>query len=270
MSINELLLSLLAKMVIVSSSAAQQMINSSTSISPKTKKSTAAAAAAAAAASSSSSNKKTGKSNNSTGGKSAASGSEMEEMEEEEDHRTCLSYIFSACASNKNREVLASACADIVIGVIMAFQLSDDLYAICENICRTSVVSLPLPRRSTHKTDHSTTTTTTTTTSSLNKNTATSAAATSSSSSSHTLDWAILKILLKFLVRFQKYLEPLDEDDLRKANLPSFQKTTLVYSHKRVLCAVCLLIVNSHEVAFYVNTLVGGIIIIFTFHHIIT
>ena len=68
-----------------------------------------------------------------------------------------------------------------------------------------------------------------------------------------------MKLLLKFLKRFQLYVHPAeDTSDFRQANLPSSQRSSLMYARKKVLSAVSLLIINSNEVAVFVNSLVGA------------
>ena len=105
LSINELLLNLLAKMVGASTDAAQQMI-----VAPY-----------------SHAKKQATKEGAKGKGRGGSSGGEVAE-----DTRSCLSYVFSVCASNKNREVMMAATADILIGTILAMQDTEEFSKVCD------------------------------------------------------------------------------------------------------------------------------------------
>jgi K+/H+ antiporter YhaU regulatory subunit KhtT len=195
LSIDELCLSLIAKMVLLSADCAEQMLLPASHTKVQKKSTTI--------------NKQT------------------------EDMRTCISYVFSVAACNKNREVIVGAVADIVIGILLVYQKSENLISICETIARTTVIVLP-----------------------LNKTKSTDSGVVDSRKTKE-IEWAALKLLLKFIHRFQLFLAKLDERDYRNANEPSSQKVSILYAHKKVICATSLLIANSRAVAVAVNTLVG-------------
>jgi hypothetical protein len=153
-----------------------------------------------------------------------------------EDMRTSISYVFSVGACNKNREIIIAAVAEIVIGIILAHQNSPQLYSVCESIARTSVTTLPLPK---HRADDS-------------------VPAESLLSKDKDIEWAALKLLLKFLKRFQRFLDTTNDNDIfRLANQPSSQKISLTFAHKKVVSSIALLVSNCREVACFVNKLVG-------------
>jgi hypothetical protein len=197
LSIDELCLNLLAKLVLVSVECAEQMLLPASYA--KNQKSTTTPSAS----------------------------------KQTEDTRTCMSYIFSVAACNKNREVIIAAVADIIIGVLLVHKQSPNLVSICEEISRTTVTILPLQK---NKIDD---------------------IKSSDNRKSKDVEWAALKLLLKFIGRFQRFLAELDEEDTRNANEPSSQKVSILYAHRKVIIVISLLISNCLEVAVFVNTLVG-------------
>lgn len=150
-----------------------------------------------------------------------------------EDTRTCISYIFSVAACNKNREVIIAAVADIIIGVLLVHKQSPNLVSICEEIARTTVTVLPLQKNKANDIKCS------------------------DNRKSKDIEWAALKLLLKFIGRFQRFLAELNDEDFRNANEPSSQKVSILYAHRKVIIVISLLISNCFEVAVFVNTLVG-------------
>lgn len=132
-----------------------------------------------------------------------------------EDMRTCLSYVFSICACNKNREVIMAATADILIGTILALQESDNFAKICEQIARTSVTILPLHKK---------------------KDEGALKMKAREEQSKHEegtkkekeVGWAVLKLLVKFLKRFQRYLTSKEFEDGKNQVRPFFHSSFLL------------------------------------------
>lgn len=163
---------------------------------------------------------------------------------------TCLSYMFSVVALHRNRYVVMAACAEVVLALC-----SSNSSTICEVIARTSICPLPEPNTLANKRKHLRR---------LHRNSLTVAAKNATKASKkmpEPEDWAALKLMLKFLKRFIRYVQnPTSEGAWNITT--AFERQTLTTAHSRVLLAVCALVINSNVVASYVFCLPGARLII--------
>ena len=178
-----------------------------------------------------------------------------DEGSKQDELNTCLSYILSVVLMQKNRHLLTSGISDIIIS--MTQHASSQL---CEVIARTPTCLLPLL-----------------TTDSKGKGPNMLKQLISAGSSngesipinplgSRIIDWAGIRIPLKFLQRYHSLFKKRDEYD-RHGNpitseedkiMTSALKDEFHYAHNRSLLAVCILICGSNEVARYVYKLDGA------------
>ena len=165
--------------------------------------------------------------------------------------KTCLSYVLSVILLQKNRHLLAAGCADIILAM-----LRKNKREMSEAIAQTATCELPAIDDRKSKND---------TRSSLSKFNAQSeehAAHTSAPLSTTIIEWAGLKLLLKFLFRYEKMnaqSKTATKAIVRESVSASLHlKEEYAYAHSKVFTAVCQLIAGSAVVAAQANTLSGA------------
>ena len=175
---------------------------------------------------------------------------------------SCLSYILSVALLQKNRHLLLAGCADVILAM-----LSTNPADLCEPIASTS--TCPLPALDEQNTSANT-----------QKNTKKDYSLQQQAPvqvptnplANRVIDWAGLKILLKFLFRYQKISHRSSADTLMRDSVSASLrlKEEYLYTHQRVLTAVCSLIAGSPAVAAYAYSLPGAedlLIISSAVHH---
>ncbi|KAJ1410194.1 hypothetical protein B484DRAFT_455928 [Ochromonadaceae sp. CCMP2298] len=166
---------------------------------------------------------------------------------------SCLSYVLSVILVQKNRHLLAAEMADVVLAMLRKNR--EDL---CESIARTSTCELPAldDRKSKGESRNS-----------LGKFTFNPQPEESvpppATPTANIIEWAGLKLMLKFLFRYEKMGAPSSKAATRPIARDSVSaslclKDEYTYAHSRVFTAVCHLIAGSPEVAMYTKTLPGA------------
>lgn len=163
---------------------------------------------------------------------------------------SCLSHVLSVALLQKNRHLLLAGCADVILAMLTVNQVD-----LCEVIASTPTCHLPAleeqiistasqknPRREY----------------SLQQQPPT--APTMNPLASRIIEWAGLKILLKFLFRYEKITHHSRSDSLMRDSVSAALrlKEEYQYTHQRVFTAVCSLIAGSPAVATFANTLSGA------------
>lgn len=187
---------------------------------------------------------------------------QMEKPPKEERPSTCLSYVLSVLLLQKNRHLLAAGCADIILAM-----LRKNRRDMGEAIAQSPTCELPAidERKSKMETRNSFSKFTT----APEEN----AAPKSNPLSTVVIEWAGLKLLLKFLFRYEKMnaqsrtaTKAIDRESV-SASLRL--KEEFAYAHARVFAAVCQLIAASPVVAAQANKLDGAEdLLTFTFSRI--
>ena len=173
---------------------------------------------------------------------------------------SCLSYILSILLLQKNRHLLFAGCADIILAILNRNRTTPHPRERCLIIAKTSTCELPSAEDSQSKNDVR---------KSINKYSFNAQADEEKPAQTGPLtsivDWAGLKLLLKFLYRYEKMsiitrgtttANPIPRDAV-STSLQS--KEEYAYAHKRVFLAVCELISGSPEVASYAHKLPGAV-----------
>lgn len=185
------------------------------------------------------------------------------------DHNTCLSYMLSICALYRNRLVVVSSCAEVIITLVCG---SGD-HLVAETIAKTPTCYLPSSLKDSH---------------SGSKRVGVRNSSSSSQpkqygvihhskheeervSSYGIVEWAGLKLMLKMLVRLVKCMsqdgeaighkEPATNSaaqDYSDLSPVSGQQPNVPRTHKKVLIAVLALIHYSRAVANYTLALPGA------------
>ena len=163
---------------------------------------------------------------------------------------SCLSYMLSVALLQKNRHLLLAGCADVIISMLTSHPTD-----YCEPIASTATCQLPaLEEQSTS----------TTTQKSMKKDYSLQqqppAPLPVNPLANKIIEWAGLKILLKFLFRYQKISHRSESDSLMRDSVSAALrlKEEYLYTHQRVFIAVCSLIAGSPAVAAYANSLSGA------------
>lgn len=163
-------------------------------------------------------------------------------------NHSCLSYVLSIAVLQKNRHLVIAGCADIVLAMLKSCNMRQEM---SEAIAKTSSFTLRSPSenenkknlrsgvtggRSYHENDSA-----------------------AEGTENQTIQWAGLKVLLKFLFRFEKLTaEPKANTLSKNAISPLLRlKDEMLYTHRKVLSAVCQLISGSSTIASYANALPG-------------
>lgn len=185
-----------------------------------------------------------------------------EKPKKSEKNSTCLSYVLSVILLQKNRHLLAAGCADIILAMLrknkrdmsesIAMSCTCELPAIDDrkgkNENRSSLSKLSFNAQPEENSPHS-----------------------CNPLSSVILEWAGLKLMLKFLFRYEKMSaqsKTATKAIVRESVSASLHlKEEYAYAHAKVFTAVCQLIANSPVVATYTNTLAGAEDLLnFTYH----
>jgi hypothetical protein len=177
----------------------------------------------------------------------------MKKTQKVEKSNSCLSYVLSVILVQKNRHLLSAEMADVVLAMLRKHR--DDL---CESIARTSTCELPAidDRKSKGESRNS-----------LSKFTFNPQPEESvpppATPTANIIEWAGLKLLLKFLFRYEKMGAPSSKAATKPIARDSVSaslrlKEEYTYAHSRVFTAVCQLISGSPEVATYTKTLPGA------------
>jgi hypothetical protein len=175
---------------------------------------------------------------------------------------TCLSYVLSVILLQKNRHLLAAGCADIILAM-----LRKNRREMGEAIAQTPTCELPAIDDRKSKND---------TRSSFSKFSAQpeeSVAPKNNPLSTTIIEWAGLKLMLKFLFRYEKMnaqsRTATKAIDREAVSASLHLKEEYAYAHGRVFSAVCQLIASSPAVAAQTNTLDGAEdLLTFTFSRI--
>ena len=163
---------------------------------------------------------------------------------------SCLSYMLSVALLQKNRHLLLAGCADVIISMLTSHPTD-----YCEPIASTSTCQLPaLDEQSTS------TTTQKSTKKDYSLQQQPPAPLPVNPLANKIIEWAGLKILLKFLYRYQKISHRSESDSLMRDSVSAALrlKEEYLYTHQRVFIAVCSLIAGSPAVAAYANSLSGA------------
>lgn len=162
---------------------------------------------------------------------------------------TCLSYVLSVILLQKNRHLLAAGCADIILAM-----LRKNRREMCEHIAQSPTCELPAIDERKSKNDNRKL--------SYNPQPEESTPQASNPLSNVIIEWAGLKLLLKFLFRYEKMnaqSKTATRAIVRESVSASLHlKEEYAYAHGRVFTAVCQLISGSPEVAAFANTLQGA------------
>ena len=179
-----------------------------------------------------------------------------------EKNSSCLSYVLSVILLQKNRHLLAAGCADIILAM-----LRKNKREMSESIAMSCTCELPAIDDRKGKNENR---------SSLSKLSFNAQPEESSPHSSNPLsnvilEWAGLKLMLKFLFRYEKMSaqsKTATKAIVRESVSASLHlKEEYAYAHAKVFTAVCQLIANSPTVASYTNTLPGAEDLLnFTYH----
>jgi len=163
---------------------------------------------------------------------------------------SCLSYVLSIAVLQKNRHLLLAGCADVIIAMLTLNPIE-----LSEPIASSPTCHLPAL-------DAQNTTTTS------QKNTKKDYSLQQQPPTvqpinplaNRIIEWAGLKVLLKFLFSYQKITNRSKSDTLMRDSVSAALrlKEEYLYTHQRVLTAVCSLIAGSPAVASYANTLPGA------------
>eukprot|EP01038_Epipyxis_sp_PR26KG_P003993 gene3993-5718_t len=165
---------------------------------------------------------------------------------------SCFSYVLAVIMLEKNRHILMSSLADLILVMLAANNVDNIAYA----IAKTPTCQLPLidtEKSSSH------TKATNKASSFVSANQAPKTVP-KNPLTGQIVDWAGLKLLLKFLYRYQKITIHRANSIPRDAVSASVrQKEEYSYTHMKVLTAICSLISHSHTVSSYVNGLNGAV-----------
>lgn len=173
----------------------------------------------------------------------------VKEVKKVEKVNSCLSYVLSVILLQKNRHLLAAGCADIILAM-----LRKNRRDMCENIAQSPTCELPAIDERKSKNDNRKL--------SYNPQPEETTPQASNPLSNVIIDWAGLKLLLKFLFRYEKMnaqSKTATRAIVRESVSASLHlKEEYAYAHGRVFTAVCQLIAGSPEVAAHANTLQGA------------
>lgn len=155
---------------------------------------------------------------------------------------SCLSLMLSVACLYRNRHSIMSCCADVMSGMCN----KDNPNRICEAIAKSTTCDI----RSNTKGDSSTKPLTNTSSSSSNNNNKNKNGKNNSSKSKSMMDWAGLKLLLKFLTRYMRFSKIIPNATSAQY-ISSVEQEELAFSYSKVLIAISNLIVGSPVVMEY-------------------
>eukprot|EP01007_Sphenomonas_quadrangularis_P002194 NODE_34_length_2456_cov_269.212713_g27_i0.p1 GENE.NODE_34_length_2456_cov_269.212713_g27_i0~~NODE_34_length_2456_cov_269.212713_g27_i0.p1 ORF type:complete len:791 (+),score=-13.86 NODE_34_length_2456_cov_269.212713_g27_i0:25-2373(+) len=178
------------------------------------------------------------------------------------DNHSCLSYVLSVAMLQKNRHLLTAGCADILLVMTRV-----NTPAMCEAIAQTPTCPLPVltenmknASANTNNNNSNAKASNNKPSYSLNSGQGSGSKANSNPLTSNIIEWAGLKIMLKFLFRYQQITNQARADSIMRDSVSASLrlKEELLYAHTKVFSAICALIGGSSMVAEFTNTLPGA------------
>lgn len=189
------------------------------------------------------------------------------------DSSSCMSYLLSVCALYRNRLVVMAGCADVIIGVANAYADGYFSYLVAHSpTCYLPVVA-SLGSKVNHSKSHRSNSQAASSQNNSNRPQTQGAHKRGSApvdtsepqriSSYGIVDWAGVKLLLKFLLRMEMFRQDQTEDTYETQNSFSATDSTMhdlevSLAQKKTFLALSTLIAKSTEVAEYVLGLPGA------------